>query len=157
MSTRISYAWDSTTVIAWLCDEATAPLADIGLVVNEIDGDHANLILSATIHAEVLETKHTPEKFQMFKRFSRRSNVINADMTVAIAQKAARIREACLKEGRKLRTPDATILATAILYKASVLHSLDTDLLNLNGNPIVEGLPITLPLPLSGQRGLLLT
>ena len=60
------------------------------------------------------------------------------------------IRDAGLREKRRIRTPDATILAVAILHKAHVLHSLDDGMLSLNGSTIVDGLSITRPFPLSG-------
>lgn len=66
--------------------------------------------------------------------------MIAADTTVPIAQKASRIRSRGEEEGRKIKTPDATIMATAILYEADVLHSLDPRLLNLSGKSIVDGL-----------------
>ena len=68
-----------------------------------------------------------------------------------MSKQASEIRDAAQKEGRKIETPDAQILATAILYKADVLHTLDERLLHLNGSPIVDGLKITKPGPLSGQ------
>jgi predicted nucleic acid-binding protein len=154
MSSKTNYAWDTSVIIAWLCEEPSAPLGDMGLVVDEIDGDRANLIFSVTTFAEILESKHTPEQIDKLNRFLRRSNVIRVDITFPIAQKASQIRNAGLQEGRKIKTPDATVLATAILHKADVLHSLDPHHLNLDGSPIVDGLRITLPRPLSGQRAL---
>jgi predicted nucleic acid-binding protein len=154
MSSKTNYAWDTSVIIAWLCDDPTAPLADIGLVVDEIDAGAANLIFSVTTFAEILESKYTAEQIDKLNRFLLRSNVIKVETTFPIAHKASQIRNAGLAEGRKIKTPDATVLATAILYKANVLHSLDAHHLNLDGNPIVDGLSISLPVPLSGQRGL---
>lgn len=151
MSSKTNYAWDTSVLLAWLGEEQTAPLADMALVIDEIDGDKANLILSVTTFSEILESKYTAEQLDKLKRFLLRSNVIKVDTTFHIAQKASQIRNAGLAEGRKIKTPDATILATAILFKADVLHSLDPHHLNLNGSPIVDGLRITLPQLLSGQ------
>jgi hypothetical protein len=92
MSKRPNYAWDSTVFLAWLGEEATAPLADIAAVVQEIDSGEANLIVSVTAYSEVLEAKHTEEQMGKFRRFLQRSNVVVVDQTVIVAEKAQQIR-----------------------------------------------------------------
>ena len=151
-----NYAWDTSVLVAWLCDEPGAPLDDIGLVVDEIDRDKdpAVLILAVTIFTEILETKHTPEEIDKLSKFLSRSNVLKVETTFKIAKKAGEIRDAALAQGRKIKTPDAQILATAILYDADVLHTLDDQLLNLSGSVIVDGLKITLPELLGGGKSL---
>jgi predicted nucleic acid-binding protein len=152
--TRPNYSWDATVFLAWLVEEASAPLLDIDAVVGEIDDDKAVLIVSVTAYSEILEAKNEPEKMAKFRAFLKRSNVVVADSTVAIAEKAGQIRSKGLAKGRKIKTPDATYLAVAILFKADVLHSLDDDMLHLNESPIVDGLKITRPKPISGQTSL---
>ncbi|MGH7171669.1 MAG: type II toxin-antitoxin system VapC family toxin [Gemmataceae bacterium] len=149
---KINYAWDSGVFIVWLCEENTAPLGDMDLVVREIDSDRANLILSVMTYSEILESKHDKKQLEQLDSFLRRSNVVKVDTTIPIAQKAARIRDSGLRDGRKIRTPDATVIATAILHKAHVLHTLDKGILSLNGTSIVDGLPITMPCLKSGDR-----
>ncbi|HTU92066.1 MAG TPA: PIN domain-containing protein [Gemmataceae bacterium] len=151
---EINYAWDSGVFIAWLCEEATAPLGDIDLVVREIDGGRANLILSVMTYSEILESKYSKDQLNKLDLFLRRSNVITVNTTIPIAQKAAQIRDAGLSEEKKIRTPDATIIATAILHKAHVLHTLDKGILSLNGTKIVDGLAITTPYLKSGDKSL---
>jgi predicted nucleic acid-binding protein len=152
--TKINYAWDSGVFIAWLCEEATAPLGDMDLVVREIDSDRANLILSVMTYSEILESKYNQKQLEQLDSFLRRSNVVKVDTTIPIAQKSARIRDAGLRDGRRIKTPDATVIATAILHRAHVLHTLDKGILSLNGTSIVDGLPITMPCLKSGDRGL---
>jgi predicted nucleic acid-binding protein len=149
-----NYSWDASVFLAWLSQEETAPLGDIELVVSEIDAEEATLVVSVTAYAEVLAAKHTDEQMTEFKKFLKRSNVVNADITQIIAERAGRIRSEGLAQGRKIKTPDATYLATASIYKADVLHSLDKGMLALSGLDVVEGLKISLPLPLHGQKGL---
>lgn len=155
---KTNYAWDTSVFIAWLAAEATAPLGDIGLVVDEIDKeeekDRANLIVAVTTFSEILECKYTSEQLEKLERFLKRSNVVKVDTTFPIATKASEIRNAGLLDGRKIKTPDATIVATAIVMRADVLHSLDDGILGLDGRPYVEGLRITPPRPLSGYRAL---
>lgn len=151
-----NYAWDTSVLIAWFCEEPGAPLDDIGLVVDEIDKEKspAVLIISVVTFTEILETKHTAEQLDKLSQFLRRSNVLKAETTFKVAKKAGEIRDAALAQGRKIKTPDAQILATAILYNADVLHTLDDQLLNLNGRPLVDGLKITLPQLLDGGKSL---
>jgi hypothetical protein len=42
-------------------------------------------------------------------------------------------------------------MATAIVFGADVLHTLEDKMLNLDGSAIVDGLAIKRPKPLSGQ------
>jgi predicted nucleic acid-binding protein len=154
MSKKASYAWDTSVLIAWLCQEAGAPLGDIDLVVDEIDREKSNLILSATTFSEILETKYNPDQLDQLNKFLQRSNVINVDMSFKIAKKASAIRAAALQDGRKITSPDAQIIAIAIEFGADVLHTLDDKLLALSGSRIVDGLKITHPKPLSGQTAL---
>jgi predicted nucleic acid-binding protein len=150
------YCWDSTTPIAWLKGEQSAPLADIDLVVQEVDADEAIMIIPATVYSEILEVNFEPDQLAAFDAFLNRANVLSVDLTPQIARRAAAIRERGLAERpkRKLKTPDAQIAATAIAYGANVLHSLDDDLLHLNGHDTVDGLAICRPIPFSGQRGI---
>ena len=158
MSKIINYAWDTSVFIAWLGAEATAPLGDIGLVVDEIDKedekDRANLIMAVTTFAEILACKYTSEQLDKLNRFLMRSNVVKVDTTFPIATKASQIRNSGLLEGRKIKTPDATIVATAVVMRVDVLHSLDDGILALDGRAYVDGLRITPPRPFSGQRAL---
>lgn len=150
------YSWDSSVFIAWLTDDQTAPLTDIGNVIEEVENDRAVLVVSVTAYSEVLAAKHTPEQMVRFRDFLKRSNVTNVDNTIVIAEKAGAIRSAGLglSPVRKIKTPDATFLATAILYKVDALHALDKPLLNLNGLPLAEGITICKPVLFGGQKTL---
>lgn len=154
-----NYSWDTSVFIAWINEEKTAPLLAMELVSREIDAGKATLVVSALIIPEVLDTKMTGEQKEKFNLFLQRSNVVVADVTVPIATKARQIRDRGQSETptRKIKTPDATVLATAILFKCDALHSLDdrgSGHLKLNGKPLVEGLRIVKPICLHGQLGL---
>ena len=146
MSNPTKYCWDTSVFLAWLNEETSAPLRDIDVVVGEIDSGKATLIVSVTTYSEILETKHTKEQLNKLDLFLKRSNVMIADVTVPIAQEASRIRSAAHSQKRNIKTPDATIMATAILYEADVLHSLDPHHLNLSGSDIVNRLKIIEPI-----------
>lgn len=158
MSNRPTYCWDANVFLAWLGEEASAPLGDIDLVRGEIDKGEANLLVPVLAYSEVLEAKHTPEQMEAFRGFLQRSNVDVANITQAVAEKTQQVRSRALglKQKVKLRTPDATYIAVAILFKADVLHTLEaTQLPKLSGTDVVEGLKITLPRPLRGTTSLL--
>lgn len=150
------YCWDTTVFLAWIKEEASAPLEDIELVVDEIDRNAAVLVVSGIVQAEILEAELKPAQRAMLGQVLSRSNVVNADATVPIFQKAGEIRSRghAEKPKRKIKTADATVIATAISYGVDALHTLDDKLLRLSGKPIIDGLKICKPMPLSGQRGL---
>ena len=95
---------------------------------------------------------------EMFRRFLQRSTVEVANITQAIAEKTGQVRSRALGlvPKVKLRTPDATYIAVAILFKADVFHTLEaTQLPQLSGTATVEGLKITAPRPLKGTTSYL--
>jgi predicted nucleic acid-binding protein len=150
------YCWDTNTLLAWLREEPTAPLADIQQVVREVDNKEANLVIPIPVFSEVFQGRLTQEQRDLLDKFRQRSNVILMDLTLPIASEAAEIRERGYAENptRKLKTLDAQIAATAIASGADVLHALDHDLLSLDGHDTVRKLRIKRPAPSSGQRGL---
>jgi predicted nucleic acid-binding protein len=153
---RPKYCWDTTVFLAWISAEEGSPLDDIELVADEVDANRADLIVSAIVYSEILDAKNSKKAINQFQQFLKRSNVLSVDLTIGIAQKAADIRSKALKskEKRKLRVPDASVIATAIVYGADVLHSLDPHILNLNGSIMVDGLKICLPRLITGQKAL---
>lgn len=149
------YAWDTSVILGWLNRETSAPQADIEAVLAEIHANRATLIMSVVTHMEILETKHSQKQQEAWEGFLKRSSVLRVDVTFPIADKAKQIRERGLavpkSRQRKIKVPDATVIATAIIQQADVLHSLDTDLINLSGSAVVDGLRITLPCLATGQ------
>lgn len=154
---KVTYCWDTSVFLAWLGEEATAPLNDIGLVADEIDRGDANLLVPVTVYSEVLEAKNTPAQMEKFRKFLDRSNVVVADTTKVIADKAGQIRSRGIQvhPPRSIKTPDATMMATAIVYGTDVFHSLEPKHHNLDGSPIVDGLKIELPKLFGGQGSFL--
>ena len=153
MSNRPTYCWDANVFLAWLGEEPGAPLANIDLVRGEIDKGEANLLVPVIAYSEILEAKHTPDQMDLFRKFLQRSNVEVANITQEIAEKTGQVRSRALglHPKVKLRTPDATYIAVAIVFKAEVLHTLEANQLpQLSGTSVVEGLKITAPRPLKG-------
>lgn len=110
------YCWDTSVILAWLCQDETQPLDDIDLVVREIDRSPkhgASLLFSVTTVTELLQIIPGTDATAMFERFCERRNVRVANIDMALAAKAAKIRNSALGTRRKLKTPDAQVIATA--------------------------------------------
>ncbi len=157
------YAWDSSVFLAWLWEDETFSLGGVESVIQEItplrntDNEGASpraiLIVSVIAYAEILEARQTAEQMDQLEGFLKRSNVILANNDIRIAQKAGEIRSRGLAEKpiRKIKTPDATHLATALIYQADAFHTFDARILALNESPIIDGLKVCQPIALHGQ------
>ena len=150
----VSYCWDTSVLLAWLKEETCHPLADIALVVDEINKGQAFLLIPATTYEELQYSRLTIEQKQTFDGVAQRSNVIVVDLTPPIAKKAAEIILWSQAKGLKTKIRDARIAATAVVMNASVLHSLDPDLLRLDRTDIIDGARATKPCPFGGQKGI---
>lgn len=156
-SKHIIYCWDTSVILAWLCEDESYPLDDIDLVVREVDRGAkaaASLLFSVTTVTELLEIIPGADAIKLFEQFCERRNVRVANIDLAIASKARSIRIAAQATRRKLKTPDAQVVATAINYRADVLHTFDKKLLTLSGSEVVDGLQIVTPRPWSGHQSL---
>ncbi len=150
----ISYCWDTSVFLAWLKNETCHPLADIALVVEEIEKGAAFLLIPATTYEELNYARMTAKQKQMFDDFTQRSNVIIVDLSPPIARKAAEIIKLSAKAGLVTKPRDARIAATAVVMNATVLHSVDPDLTRLDKSKIIDGKRATKPFPLGGQKGI---
>jgi predicted nucleic acid-binding protein len=139
------YCWDSSVWFAWIKKEECHPIGDMELVAREIEAETADFLVPATVYEELQLTKCTPEQLAVIEAFLKRPNVFQATQTPAVGRKAA---------GIVTKINDARIAASALVFGATVLHSVDGDLLRLNESPIVDGLKIQTPQSLSGQRAL---
>lgn len=149
------YSWDTNVIVAWFKGEEDKPLNDIELVFREIEAKKADLVVSIVTYTEVLAFGEMAQAADNYREFLKRPNVLQVNVDPAVAKKATEIREACKVAGRKcLKMPDATVAATAVLYKANVLHTFDDTLLGLSRTAIVNGLLIEKPKLLTGQRAL---
>lgn len=96
-------------------------------VVNEVENNEAILFTSAIMRTEIYESRLSQEQKNKFAMLMRRSNVreINADPRITV--RASQIREYHdnEKENRKIKTPDAIHLATAIIYGADEFQTMD--------------------------------
>lgn len=159
------YCWDTSVFIAWLNRQISAPLAEIDAILDDIYAGRVTLMVPVMVYTEIVRAKHSAEQILSFDRFLDRSNVQVIEQSLAVAREAEKIRSRGItmsvdggrvakRQERKIKAPDAAIIATAILYGADVLHSLEPKHLQLNGSPIVAGLKITKPIGPGGQQSL---
>lgn len=146
-------AWDSCVWIAWFNRERDKPLDAIRDVLKESESGASTILLSVVCFSEVLDTIGTTAG-TLLREYANRKNVYPANVDFRIADKAADIRSKALaaraagQDVNKIKTPDALIAATAIIYKSTILHSFDPDLCNVSETEIVDGLKITPPKPI---------
>lgn len=153
---RDVYSWDTCIFLALFKKEADKPLADIIAVANEIEVGRADMVVSTIVMTEMLDIITDPSLESDFKAFLRRPNVFVANLDPRVARKVAEIRSAwrCAtpEANGNVSVPDAAIITTAILGKATVLHSFDDKVLRFNKHSIVDGLEIIKPVLAGGQR-----
>ena len=113
-------------------------------VADAVAAGDVELVLSTVVLAEIIIARSPPGVGPAVEALAVAPGVRLVDVDVTVARRASLSRGTGLAEepSRKLRTPDALILATAVLH-ADVLHSNDGHLLAVGGRPIVGGLPVT--------------
>jgi predicted nucleic acid-binding protein len=137
------YYWDTTAFLALLHnDKSPEEMAGLLEVVDMADAGEAYIITSVETVTEVLDRNGYPPARERFRKIFERPNYRMVQKSLAIGEKAADLRQKILR----LKAPDATHLATALLYKVDELHTFDgDDLLKLDGEAVVEGLKIRKP------------
>jgi len=133
--------WDSSVLIDWFKANNPNRIKVIQPVITSMDKGDYNLIVSTLIYVEVLATAMSDKamkKFDLFMKNRKNKGIIAVD--IPIAKKAQEIRN---RSPKKISTPDAIHIATAIVSKANFLHTFDKDILSLNGTDVVERLSIT--------------
>lgn len=146
--------WDACIFIAWLSDEErpSGEMEDLAGVVTEISNAEAFLYTSVMTQTEVLSGTLSKSAQEIFDKIFRRKNIYMVDVTRDISKLAHDIRDHYLKKGVKIKTPDATHLATAIIYGADEFHTFDDKLINLGRN--VAGHPLKICKPQTAQQAM---
>lgn len=130
MSRDTIYYWDANIFIAWLTGESRSPdeIEGIQSQVRKIDACEAHLVTSVLTLVEVLETGVTLDKRNQLKSLFQRENCHLVDVTKEVAEIARDIRVSQSSQGRKIKTPDAIHLATAIFFSCPVFYTFDQGL-----------------------------
>ena len=136
--------WDSCVLIDWIKGDEPGRMPDITSIVESITNKQYRLVVSALIYAEVLESAMPVGAINQFEDFMKnREQVEVVAVDIRVAKKAQMIRNMSHKNGKKIRTPDAVHLATAVVSKAEFFHTFDELLLSLNGTQEAHGVAIT--------------
>src|SRR5438105_6222894 len=121
--------WDTTCWLAWLNDErdkwSASVMIGIQDVVYEVEINETLLFTSAVTRGEIYFGKLDLGKKNMYARLMRRSNVQEIAADPRIMDRVSAIREYHDARGQKVKTPDATHLATAVLYRADEFLTMD--------------------------------
>lgn len=144
--TKVFY-WDACVYLAWFLAEQQhgKQYLDALAQISDENFQRKNTIVTSTITLiEVLSIKIGTDKEALFRKSFRNQDHIAYDVDAAIAFKARELRERFLT-GKKLATPDAIHIATALIYKADLFFTFDSGLLTLNKDSRVDGLEICKP------------
>jgi predicted nucleic acid-binding protein len=144
---KTRFCWESGIFIAILTGEQRPPeeLSGLREVMELVERNVATVVVSASATGEVLNRNDDPTVRERFNALFKTPSFFRADTNQAIWERAAAIREAGVQDGRRIKTPDAVHIATAIEYRVDALHTFDGKLLKLSGKDYVEGLKICTP------------
>jgi predicted nucleic acid-binding protein len=130
-------------------------------VVYEVETEGSILFTSSLTRTEIFMGRLTADQKVMYAGLMRRTNVREVAADARITDRASAIREFYNTRGNKIATPDAIHLATAIIYTADEMQTMDGlekssavagavklgKLLALNGNVAGHPLRIVHPYP----------
>lgn len=119
MNTIRGYLLDTNIAIAILANEQI-----VMEFVQQAANDQMPLFFSVITECEVFSGMSSEQKLRGLKLFNRRRCI---DVTSTIARTAGDLRREQRTEGRKLKTPDALIIATAIDAQLGIV-SRDSDM-----------------------------
>lgn len=165
-SGRYWHYWDSCIFMHWFSDpkKDAAVVDGIEEIVRQVERGEAGVMTSVITRIEVLNCKMEKEYVErFFKLFSRPSmQQVNVDPRVAQLAHDIRDHYASLAKPVKLWTPDCIHLATAIIYEADEMNTLDgagkrrrpSDLVSLSGSVMGQH-KLTIRKPLRQQGSIL--
>src|SRR5260370_30976331 len=163
-----TFYWDANVFIAWLKGETCWPQSVItGMedVAREVHANRATLFTSTLTSTEIFQGGLSKTQKERLAALLQRTNVQQIAPDTRVADRASIIREFYNKNGDKIKTPDAIHLATAIIYKADELQTMDgldtkngkkTKLLALNGDVAGYRLSVVNPYPLNAPPAAIL-
>jgi hypothetical protein len=128
MKTDRKIYWDTTCWLAWLNDERNWPpgvLLGIQEVVYEVEVGSTLLFTSAVTRGEIFMGRLNLDQKHLFAKLMRRRNVTEISADPRVMDRASQIREYHSARKQSIHTPDATHLATAVLYRADEFHTMD--------------------------------
>lgn len=148
---KTKYYWDANVFISYIKgngegeNRTEAEMEGIYDIVQEIKDGKAVIVTSTLTTTEVFSGNLNEEQRQKYNDIFTGSSIVQIDVYPAISKKASEIREH-YSNIKKIKTPDAIHLATAILTEVDCMHAFDgNDLLQLNGDVMGDNLKICKP------------
>lgn len=140
--------WDTSVLLAWIKNESrpNREMDGVNDVADGIQKNHFILLTSVLTDTEVLQSTLSDEaKTKLRDLFKRRNcQMVNADHR--ITRLSSEIRDYYQhQQQKKISTPDAIHLATAIHYAVKEFHTFDEPLIPLSGNVAGHNLTICKP------------
>jgi hypothetical protein len=137
------FCWDSVAFINFFNggkDRTPEEISGILEVMELVDRSAATIITCETVIGEVLDAAADLEKLL------KRPQFMQISPSGPVIEKVRDLRQSARDASVHVpKFADATFIATAILYRASALHTFDDRLLGLSGHTTVEGLKICKP------------
>jgi hypothetical protein len=130
------YQWDTSILLKWINGE-TEPedtVAGIADVIQKTDAGRCYLVFSQIVRAEAFANEAGMSIQNEVEGALQRQNVVVVDVDSRVARLAGEIRGYCLglEPKRKMKTPDAIQVATAIVQAVDELHIQDGQIENLS-------------------------
>lgn len=154
------YYWDSCLFIAWMANETKnrqpGDMDGLAEVVAMVDDQECYILSSVNTRGEVLDSTLTDEAREKFQSLFCNPFFTFVNVSLPVSELASKIRDYYRNhkpQSMSVKLPDATHLATAILYKVDELHTFDAgDLIRFDGN--VAGHPLKICKPSGSQKHL---
>lgn len=154
------YYWDTNVILSYIKGKGESEnrtdeeMMGIDAIVKEAEEKKAIIVTSSITFAEVYASKLDEEQKQRYNSVLKRPSMPPIDAHTGINIKASEIREYYNDLGKKITTPDAIHLATAILTGVDALHTFDEDdLIPLSGDVMGHNLKICKPKSVQGIMG----
>lgn len=155
------YYWDTNVILSYIKGKGKGEnrtdeeMMGIDGIVKEVEEGKAIIVTSALTFAEVYASKLDEEQKQRYNSILKRPSMPPIDAHSSINIKASEIREYYNDLKKKITTPDAIHLATAILTGVDALHTFDEDdLIPLSGDVMGHNLKICKPKTVQGIMGI---
>ncbi len=151
------YYWDTCLFLAWMKDEErpSGEMDGVREIIECSQRRDCRIITSVITSVEVLQATIPAGVDTLFHGLMRRISRVGVDTKVAQLAHDIRNHYQVSGSGKKLKTPDALHLATAILHRADEFHTFDADdLIPLSGNVAGHKLTICKPKATSPQLDL---
>lgn len=133
------FFWDSGIIIQWLKqtpenDRTESDIKVLSDMITLAETGKMTLLVSALWRVEILPFHYDAKEYKKLSNAFSGQSIVEVAISNKILTLAQELRNQSLidhnnQNGRKLKTPDAIQLASAIIYRADIFHTYDSGLL----------------------------